>query len=59
MKAIRSIRKWSYETFGSEKMVQFLVMATPEDINAAAEYIKLADQVGHMQRPRRLRPQRC
>ena len=43
-KAIRSIRKWSYETFGSEKAVQFLVMATPEDIRISAEYVKLADE---------------
>jgi hypothetical protein len=30
VKAIRSIRQWSYDTFGSEKAIQFLVMATPE-----------------------------
>jgi acetyl-CoA carboxylase/biotin carboxylase 1 len=44
VKAIRSTRKWSYETFGSEKALSFLVMATPEDIRASAEYIKLADE---------------
>lgn len=59
-KAIRSIRRWSFETFGNERMVQFLVslrifiydfqikfvvMATPEDMRANAEYIRMADQV--------------
>ena len=43
MKAIRSIRRWSYNEFGYERMVKFVVMATPDDIAAAAEYIKLAD----------------
>ena len=44
VKAIRSIRRWSYETFGSEKACKFVVMATPDDIGASAEYIKLADE---------------
>lgn len=44
-KAIRSIQRWSYETFGNEKMIKFVVMATPEDLNANAEYIRLADEV--------------
>ena len=44
VKAIRSIRRWSYETFGSEKACEFVVMATPDDIGASAEYIKLADE---------------
>jgi len=43
VKAIRSIRRWSYNEFGYERMVKFVVMATPDDIAAAAEYIKLAD----------------
>lgn len=30
VKEIRSIRKWCYETFGSERAVSFTVMATPE-----------------------------
>eukprot|EP01031_Cornospumella_fuschlensis_P006158 gene6158-7655_t len=45
IKAIRSIRKWSFETFGNEKMIKFVVMATPEDMKANAEYIRMADQV--------------
>jgi hypothetical protein len=32
VKAIRSIRKWSYEVFGDERKIQFVVMATPEDL---------------------------
>lgn len=35
----------SYETFGKERAVQFVVMATPEDLRANAEYIRMADEV--------------
>ena len=38
------MRKWAYETFGNEKAIQFTVMATPEDLQANAEYIRMADQ---------------
>ncbi|KAI5951033.1 ACC1 [Candida jiufengensis] len=44
VKEIRSIRKWAYETFGDEKAIQFTVMATPEDLEANADYIRMADQ---------------
>lgn len=44
VKEIRSVRKWAYETFGDEKIVQFVAMATPEDLEANAEYIRMADQ---------------
>lgn len=30
--------------FGNDHVIKFLVMATPEDIKANAEYIKMADQ---------------
>ncbi|KAI0128302.1 acetyl-CoA carboxylase [Xylariales sp. AK1849] len=43
VKEIRSVRKWAYETFGDEKAVQFTVMATPEDLAANADYIRMAD----------------
>ncbi|KAJ3107045.1 acetyl-coenzyme-A carboxylase [Phlyctochytrium planicorne] len=43
VKAIISIRRWSYETFGDDKAIEFAVMATPEDIKVNAEYIRLAD----------------
>lgn len=35
----------SYETFGKERAVQFVAMATPEDLRANAEYIRMADEV--------------
>lgn len=44
MKAIRSMRRWAYETFGSDRVLQFVVMATPDDLQANAEFIRLADQ---------------
>ncbi|EDR14651.1 ACC1, acetyl-CoA carboxylase, cytosolic [Laccaria bicolor S238N-H82] len=44
VKEIRSIRQWSYETFGRERAVEFTVMATPEDLKVNAEYIRMADQ---------------
>lgn len=43
VKAIRSMRKWAFETFGNERQIQFIAMATPEDLQAGAEYIRLAD----------------
>lgn len=44
VKEIRSIRKWSYETFGNERAITFVAMATPEDLKVNAEYIRLADE---------------
>lgn len=44
VKAIRSIKRWCYETFGDDKTVSFVAMATPEDLKANAEYIHLADE---------------
>ncbi|CCC70019.1 hypothetical protein NCAS_0D04380 [Naumovozyma castellii] len=44
VKEIRSVRKWAYETFGNERTIQFVAMATPEDLEANAEYIRMADQ---------------
>jgi len=44
VKEIRSIRQWSYETFGRERAVEFTVMATPEDLKVNAEYIRMADR---------------
>jgi hypothetical protein len=32
VKCIRSTRKWAYATFGNERAIQFVVMATPEDL---------------------------
>lgn len=43
VKCIRSIRRWAYEVFGNERAIKFIVMVTPEDLQANAEFIKLAD----------------
>ena len=36
VKCIRSVRRWSYEMFRSEKAIRFVVMVTPEDLKANA-----------------------
>uniref|UniRef100_A0A0A9YFN2 Acetyl-CoA carboxylase n=3 Tax=Lygus hesperus TaxID=30085 RepID=A0A0A9YFN2_LYGHE len=43
VKCMRSIRRWSYEMFKNERAIRFVVMVTPEDLKANAEYIKMAD----------------
>ncbi|KAJ8604581.1 hypothetical protein CTAYLR_007627 [Chrysophaeum taylorii] len=43
-KAIMSMRRWAYLELGDEKAVSFAVMATPEDLNANAEFVRLADE---------------
>ncbi|TPX37671.1 acetyl-CoA carboxylase [Synchytrium microbalum] len=43
VKAIRSIRKFSYETFGDERAITFTVMCTPQDLGVNAEFIRMAD----------------
>ncbi|KAF3695826.1 Acetyl-CoA carboxylase 2 [Channa argus] len=43
VKCMRSIRRWSYEVFRNERTIRFVVMVTPEDLKANAEYIKMAD----------------
>ena len=42
-KSILSMRQWAYMELGDERAVQFVAMATPEDIKANAEFIRLAD----------------
>ncbi len=44
-KAILSMRQWAYLELGDEKALEFVVMATPEDMAANAEFIRLADSV--------------
>lgn len=44
VKEIRSVRKWCYEQFGSERAVEFVAMATPEDLAVNADYIRMADE---------------
>ena len=42
VKCIRSVRRWSYEMFRSEKAIRFVVMVTPEDLKAnAGKHISL------------------
>lgn len=45
VKEMRSVRKWAYETFGDDRAIEFIAMATPDDFKANAEYIKMADRV--------------
>ena len=42
-KSIFSMRQWAYMEFGDERAIQFVAMASPEDIKANAEFIRLAD----------------
>ena len=43
VKAMRSIRRWAYEVFRNETTIKFVVMVTPEDLAANAEFIRMAD----------------
>ncbi|XP_061322456.1 acetyl-CoA carboxylase 2 isoform X2 [Pezoporus flaviventris] len=43
VKCMRSVRRWAYEMFRNERAIRFVVMVTPEDLKANAEYIKMAD----------------
>jgi len=42
-KSILSMRQWAYMELGDERAIQFVAMATPEDIKANAEFVRLAD----------------
>ena len=42
-KSILSMRQWAYMELGDERAVQFVAMATPEDLKANAEFVRLAD----------------
>lgn len=42
-KSILSMRQWAYMELGDERAIQFVAMATPEDMKANAEFIRLAD----------------
>ncbi|CAL1538931.1 unnamed protein product [Lymnaea stagnalis] len=44
VKCMRSVRRWAYEMFRNERAIKFVVMVTPEDLKANAEYIRMADQ---------------
>lgn len=42
-KAIMSMRQWAYMNLGDERAIEFIAMATQDDLNANAEFIRLAD----------------
>lgn len=42
-KSILSMRNWAYMELGDDRAIQFVAMATPEDLKANAEFIRLAD----------------
>ena len=44
VKFMRSVKAWAYETFGTEKAILLVAMATPEDMRINAEHIRIADQ---------------
>ncbi|XP_014669086.1 PREDICTED: acetyl-CoA carboxylase-like [Priapulus caudatus] len=39
VKCMRSIRRWSYELFKNERAIRFVVMVTPEDLKANADFV--------------------
>ena len=45
VKAIRSIRRWAYKEVGDKQAISFVVVATPEDLRANAEYIRMGDTI--------------
>lgn len=44
VKFMLSIRSWAYESFGVERAILFVAMATPEDMRINAEHIRMADR---------------
>jgi acetyl-CoA carboxylase/biotin carboxylase 1 len=42
-KSIQSMRQWAYMELGDERAIQFVAMASPEDLKANAEFVRLAD----------------
>ena len=42
-KAILSMRQWAYMNLGDERALEFVALATRDDLNANAEFIRLAD----------------
>ena len=42
-KAILSMRQWAYTNLGDERAIEFVAIATRDDLNANAEFIRLAD----------------
>lgn len=42
-KSILSMKQWAYNTLGDENALEFVAMATRDDLNANAEFVRLAD----------------
>ena len=42
-KAIMSMRQWAFLEFGSGSVLEFVAMASVEDLAANMDYIRLAD----------------
>ena len=40
-----SLREWAYNTLGDERALAFVAMATSNDLDANAEFVRLADRV--------------
>jgi len=40
VKFIRSVRRWAYEVFGTEKVISFHAMVTPEDLKVRGEELR-------------------
>lgn len=49
-KSILSMRQWAYMELGDEKAIKFVAMATPEDLNANAEFIRLGENLARTRR---------
>lgn len=43
VKAMLSMRRWTFSEFGSENLITFVAMATQDDLNANAEFLRLAN----------------
>merc|ERR1719424_142604 len=44
-KCIMSMRQWAYDTLGDSKALTFVAMASGQDLDANAEFVRLADRV--------------
>ena len=44
-KAMISMREWAYDTLGDAQAVTFVAMASAQDLDANAEFVRLADRV--------------
>ena len=45
VKCMQSMRRWEYGELGIKNALCFVCMATPEDIKANAEFVRMADEV--------------